>query len=166
MLLLATMTAERPTASPIMAAVYAAVATAIAAIATALLFQAEILVLYLLAFLLIGAAPVVGYQLATGQLGSDWKPLIGGLLSFILLILGWLLWPILVGAMTRGQSVGKLFIASLVGFILGTVVFLIAASIIGQDPSWVTTGFTLLCAVWGGTVGAAMAAWGVPYQEA
>jgi hypothetical protein len=143
-----------------MAALYAAVATAIAAIATALLFQAEILVLYILAFLLIGVGPVVGYQLATGQLGSDWKPLIGGLLSFILLILGWLLWPILVGAMGRGQSIGKLFIASLVGIILGIVVFLIAASIMGQNPSWIATGFTLLWAVWGATVGAAMAAWG------
>jgi hypothetical protein len=166
MLPLATMTAVRPTASPVTAAIYAAIATAIAAVATALLFQAEILVLYLLAFLLIGVAPVVGYQLATGQLGSDWKPLIGGLLSFILLILGWLLWPILVGAMTRGQSAGKLFIASLVGIILGIVVFLIAASVMGQNPSWITTGFTLLWAVWGGTVGAAMAAWGEPYRAA
>jgi hypothetical protein len=143
-----------------MVAIYSAVATAIAAIATALLFQAEILVLYILAFLLIGFGPVIGYQLATGRLGSDWKPLIGGLLGFILLILGWILWPILVGAMTRGQSVGKLFIASLVGIILGIVVFLIAASVMGQNPSWIATGFTLLWAVWGGTVGAAMAAWG------
>lgn len=166
MLLLATMTADRPTASPVMAGVYAAIATAIAAIAVGLLFQAEILVLYLLAFLLIGVAPVIGYQLATGQLGRDWKPLIGGLISFILLILGWILWPILVGAMTRGQSVGKLFIASLVGIILGIVVFLIVGSIMGQDPSWVMTGFTLLWAVWGGVVGAAMAAWGVPQFEA
>jgi hypothetical protein len=143
-----------------MAAIYAAVATAIIAIATALLFQAEIVVLYILAFLLIGVGPVLGYQLATGQLGSDWKPLIGGLISFILLILGWILWPILVGAMTRGQSIGKLFIASLVGIILGIIVFLIAATAMGQNPSWIATGFTLLWAVWGGTVGAAMAAWG------
>jgi hypothetical protein len=156
------MTATRPTASPAMAAIYAAIATAIVAIATALLFQTEILILYILAFLLIGAAPVVGYQLATGRLGSDWRPLVGGFLSFILLILGWLLWPILVGAMTRGQSVGKLFIASLVGFILGVIVFLIAGTVAGQDPAWVTTGFTLLCAVWGAVVGWAMAAWSEP----
>jgi hypothetical protein len=162
MLPLTTMTAERPTASPLMAAVYAAIATAIVGLATALLFNAEILFLYLLAFLLIGAAPVLGYQLATGQLGSDWKPLIGGFLSFILLILGWILWPILVGAMTRGQSIGKLFVASLVGFILGLVVFLIAGTIAGQDPAWVVTGFTLWCAVWGACVGWAMAAWGEP----
>lgn len=162
MLPLTAMTASRPTASPVMVAVYAAIATAIAAIATALLFQAEIVFLYVLAFLLIGAAPVVGYQLATGQLGSDWKPLIAGLLSHILLVLGWLLWPILVGAMTKGQSVGKLFIASLVGVVLGIVVLLIVATAGGQNPSWVTTGFTLLCAVWGATVGVAMSAWGEP----
>jgi hypothetical protein len=162
MLPLTAMTATRPTASPVTAAIYAAVATALAAIATALLFQAEIVVLYILAFLLLGAAPVIGYQLATGQLGSDWKPLIGGLLGFILLILGWILWPILVGAMTRGQSVGKLFIASLVGIILGIVVFLLAATVMGQNPGWISTGFTLLWAIWGGTVGAAMAAWGEP----
>jgi ABC-type antimicrobial peptide transport system permease subunit len=64
--------------------------------------------------------------------------------------------------MTRGQSVGKLFLGSLVGIILGIVVFLIVASVMGQNPSWISTGFTLLWAVWGGTVGAAMAAWGEP----
>lgn len=162
MLPLTTMTATRPTASPLMVAIYSGVATAVAAFATALLFQAEIPVLYLLAFLLIGVGPVVGYQLATGQLGSDWKPLVGGLLGFILLILGWLLWPILVGAMTRGQSIGKLFVASLVGIILGIVIFLITASVMGQNPGWISTGFTLLWAFWGGTVGTAMAAWGEP----
>lgn len=162
MLLLTAMTAERPTASPLMAAVYAAVATAIVAFATGLLFQAELPILYILAFMLIGAAPVIGYQLATGQLGSDWKPLIGGFLSFILLILGWLLWPILVGAMTKGQSIGKLLIASLAGFILGMVVFLILGSLAGQDPAWVIWGFTLWCAVWGAAIGWAMVAWGEP----
>ena len=115
MLPLTAMTAPRSTASPLMAAIISGVATAIVAFATALLFQAEIPVLYILTFLLIGVAPVIGYQIATGRLGSDWKPLIGGLLGFLLLILGWILWPILVGAMTKGQSVGKLFIASLVG---------------------------------------------------
>jgi hypothetical protein len=143
-----------------MSGLYAAVATAIAAVAVGLLFQAEIVWLYLLAFLLLGAAPVIGYQLATGQLGSDWKPLIGGLLSYILLILGWILWPILVGSMTKGQSVGKLFIASIGGIILGFVAFLILGSIMGQDPSWVMIGWTVMWAIWGAACGAAMVAWG------
>jgi len=145
-----------------MVALYSAIATGIVAIATGLLFQAENPYLYIPAFLLIGVAPVVGYQLATGQLGADWKPLVAGLLSFVLLILGWILWPILVGVMTKGQSVGKLFIASLVGIILGFIVLLLAGTVMGQDPSWIRTGFTLLWAVWGGTVGAAMSAWGNP----
>jgi hypothetical protein len=72
MLPLTTMTATRPTGSPVMASLYAGVATAVVAIATALLFQAEIPVLYILAFLLIGVAPVVGYQLATGSCGRSW----------------------------------------------------------------------------------------------
>jgi hypothetical protein len=162
MLLLTAIAAPRPTASPMMAGLYAAVATAIAAVAVGLLFQAEIVWLYLLAFLLIGAAPVIGYQLATGTLGTDWKPLIGGLLGYVLLILGWILWPILVGVMTKGQSVGKLFIASLGGIILGFIAFLILGSIMGQDPSWVMIGWTVMWALWGATVGAAMVAWGEP----
>ena len=69
MLPLTAMTAPRSTASPLMAAIISGVATAIVAFATALLFQAEIPVLYILAFLLIGVAPVIGYQIATGHLG-------------------------------------------------------------------------------------------------
>ncbi len=160
MLPLTAMTASRPTTNLWVASVYAGIATAIGAVVTALLFQAEIPLLYLPAFLLIGVGPVVGYQLATGKLGSDWKSIIGGLLGFILLVLGFLLWPILVGAMTVGQSIGRLFIASLIGIALGVVVFLIIATAIGQDPAWVGFGFTMLWAVWGGSVGAAMVAWG------
>lgn len=159
MLPLTTMTASRPETNLWVAAVYAGVATAVAAVATALLFQAEIIALWPIAFLLIGAGPVIGVGLATGTLGSDWKPVIGGLLGFILLILGFLLWPILVGLMSKRHSVGKLFIASLIGIVLGVVVFLIAATVMGQDPAWVGLGFTLLWSVWGGSVGAAMVAW-------
>ena len=162
MLPLTAITAERPATNIWTASLYAGLATAILAVATSLLFQAEIPVLYILAFLLIGAGPVIGYGIASGTLGSDWKPLIGGIVSFILLILGWLLWPILVGALSRTQSIGKLFIGSLIGFVLGVIVFLIAATVMGQNPQWIGTGFTLLCAVWGGTCGAAMAAWARP----
>jgi len=142
-----------------MVALYSAVASAVVAFATALLFQAELPVLYVIAYLLIGVAPVLGYQLATGQLGSDWKPLIGGFIGFILPIIGW---PILVGAMTRGQSIGKLFVASLVGSLLGAVVLMLAANISNPSTSWPTPGFALAMAVWGGAVGMAMAAWRNP----
>lgn len=162
MLPLTAMTAARPATNVWTASLYAGLATAIAAIATSLLFQAEIPVLYILAFLLIGAGPVVGYGIAGGTLGSDWKPLVGGIVSFILLVLGFILWPILVGALSKTQSIGKLFIGSLIGIVLGIIVFLIAASTIGQNPAWIATGFTLLWSVWGGACGAAMAAWAEP----
>jgi hypothetical protein len=141
------------------ASAYAGVITAVAAVITGLLFQTEILVLWILAFLLIGAGPVLGYQLATRRLGSEWGALVCGVLGFILLPLGFILWPILVGALSREQSILKLLAASLIGFILGAVVFGILGAVMGQDPSWVGFGFTMLWAVWGGTVGAAMVAW-------
>lgn len=162
MLSLTVMTATRPTTNPWMASLYAGLITAVIAVATALLFQAEILVLYIIAFLLIGAGPVLGYQLATGRLGSDWRPIVGGVLGFILLVLGWLLWPILVGALSRNQSIGRLFLGSILGFLIGVVLFLISVTLIGQNPYTIGTSFTLLCAGWGGTCGAAMAAWETP----
>jgi hypothetical protein len=159
MLPLTTMTATRPTINPMVASLYAGLATAVAAVATSLLFAVPILILYILAFLLIGAGPVVGYQLATGRLGSDWKPIVGGILSFILGPLGWLIWPVLVGAMSKDQSIGKLFLATLLGIVIGIVLFLISVTAIGQNPYTIGTSFTLLCAGWGGTCGAAMTAW-------
>ena len=158
MIPLTTLTATRPTINPWMASLYAGLATAILAVITALLFQAELLVLYIIAFLLIGAGPVLGYQFATGRLGN-WGPIVGGILGFILGPLAWLLWPILVGALSREQSIGRLLLGSILGFIVGVVLFLISVSAIGQNPYTIGTSFTLLCAGWGGTCGAAMAAW-------
>lgn len=148
--------ASKPAASMTMTAVYAALFTAIVAIAFVLLFSAGILWLWIPAFLLYGAGPVVGYQFATGKLGSDWKSILGGVLGFILLPLGFLLWPILVGLMTKGQSVGRLFLWSLLGFVLGAVVWLIIGTLFGQDPIWVGPGWVVGWAVWGAFAGAAM----------
>jgi hypothetical protein len=139
--------------------VYAAVITAILAWLMTFLFQAAAPVGYVIAYLLIGAGPVLGYQLATGQL-VDVKSLIGGILGGILPVLSILLWPILVGALTRGQSIGRLLLGSLLGAVLGLVVFWIRGSAMGQDPAWFVWGVTLLFAVWGGACGAAMAAGG------
>ena len=159
MIPLTTMSVTNASGKTGLSAIYAGVFTAIIAYATGLLFQAEQPVLYILAFLLIGAGPVLGYQLAAGRLGSDWKALVGGILGFILLILGFILWPILVGALDKTQSIGKLLVGSIIGIILGAVVFLIMASAMGQNPGWIGPGFALLWAVWGGTCGAVMAAW-------
>ncbi len=159
MLPLTAMTADRPTVNPWLTSVYAGVATAVGAIIAVLLFQAENVVLAAIAFLLVGAGPVIGYQLATGKLGADWKPIIGGLIGFVVLILGFLLWPLLVGVMSKDQSVGKLYVGSIVGIILGVIVFLLIGTAMGQNPSWLGPGFVFLWAVWGGACGAFMSAW-------
>lgn len=157
MLPLTTLTVTRPTNSG-RALLYAAIFTGIIALAAALLFQAEILVLFVLAFLLIGAGPVLGYQMATGRLGGDWQAIIGGILSFILLILGWLLWPILVGALSRTQSIGNLFLGSITGIAVGIALFLLSVTVLGQNPSTIMVSFILIWIGWGATCGYTMAA--------
>ena len=55
-----------------MAAGYAGLITALLAVVFSLLFQAEQLILYVIALLLIGAGPVLGYQLSRGKIFGDW----------------------------------------------------------------------------------------------
>lgn len=128
--------------------------------------------------LLIGAAPILAYQYSQGNLGSDWKPVLGGILGFILFAagfflpeaLGWItlvlallsmiIWPIVVGAMMSNQSIGRLLLASLLGFVLGFAVAFVVGLLMGQNPyAWVGLAGVLFFSFWGGTVGAAMAAW-------
>jgi hypothetical protein len=152
------------------------------------LFTAVIALIYVLVLgmaivpaivgLLIGAAPILGYQYSRGVLGSDWKPVIGGILGFILFAagfflpeaLGWvtlvlgllsmIIWPIVVGAMMAEQSIGRLLLASLLGFVLGFAVAFVVGLLMGQNPyAWVGLAGVLFFAFWGGTVGAAMTAW-------
>ncbi len=134
---------------------YAGLVTAIIAFLAGLSLQWNMPFLYIPIYLLIGIGPVLGYQFAAGKLG-DWKALVGGLIGFILPVFGW---PILVGLMSKEQSVGKLLLASILGAVLSISAFLILATAIGQNPYWIGAGFTLAMAVWGGTVGAAMDAW-------
>ena len=159
MIPLTTMTATPPTTNPWLASIYAGVVTAIVAAIFVLLFQAEIPVLYGIALLLIGIGPVLGYQLASGTLSADWKALIGGFIGGIP-VLEIILWPILVGAISRTQSIGKLFLANLIALVLGALVFLVLTKVLpSQDPSWLGAGFTIATAVWGGACGAMMTAW-------
>ncbi len=159
MLPLTTMTVTRPTANPWLASLYAGVCTAIFAAIFVLLFQAEIPVLYVIALLLTGVGPVLGYLLANGSLGEEWKTLIGGLIGGIP-VLEIILWPVLVGALSRTQSIGKLFLANLIALILGVLAFLLLTKLLpSQDPSWLGAGFTIAVAVWGGACGAMMTAW-------
>lgn len=156
MIPLAAATVPKADANPWLASIYAGIFTAIFAVIATLVFSDEQLpILFLIFHLLGGAGPVLGYQLATGQL-VRWGSVIGGIIGSILPILGW---PILVGALTRTQSIGKLLGAALLGTILGWAVVLLIASPMGQDPSWVNFGYVIGCAVWGGTCGALMTAW-------
>ncbi len=155
MLPLTTATIARPAANHWIASLYAGVFTAIAAVIVSLLFQAATGYLWVATMLLLGIGPVLGYQMATGRFG-DWKSLLGGLIGAIP-VLSLILWPILTGALTKGQSIGKLFLWHLVGLVLGVAVFFLLATIMGQNPSWVGFGYVMAFSVWGGTVGAAMA---------
>jgi len=146
--------AARPATNPWLGAVYAGIFTAILSAIFVLAFQANNLI-WILPILLTGVGPVLGYQLASGRLFSDWKSIIGGIIGSIP-VLSIILWPILVGALTRRQSIGKLFLWHLVGIVLGVVVLLILGTIMGQDPIWFPPGVAIAFSVWGGTVGAAM----------
>jgi hypothetical protein len=154
MIPLATMAVSRPTTSPWLASIYAGVISAIFAVITTFLFNSS-LIGWIITFLLIGVGPVIGYQLAARRsfnIGS----IIGAILGSIPIII---LWPILVGALTRGQSIGRLILGQLLGVVLGWVVFLVIATAMGQDPAFFPFAFTLYSAVWAGTVAAAMTAW-------
>ena len=166
------------------AALYAGLATAVVALLMALLKGVPVVVALL--GVVIGAAPIVGYDFARGALGANWRPIVAGLIGnnlflvgFIVLailrvspigdafpvivivagILSTILWPIVVGAMSPNQSLGKLLLASIIGLILGIIVLLVVALMAGQNPSnW--SGIAVPAwAVWGGTVGAALSAW-------
>ena len=144
-------------ANPWVASLYGGVITAVLAILFVFLFQAENLVLYIIALLLIGIGPVLGYQLSRGALGSDWKSILGGFIGGIPLII---VWPILVGALTRGQSVGKLLIGNIVSVALGVGAFFLLETIAGQNPTLFPLWVTLAFSVWGGSAAAFMTAWG------
>ncbi len=161
------------------APLFAAVAAAVVALLMALLQGVP--VLGGLLGIAIGAAPIVGYDFARGALGQNWRPVIAGLIGHIFFIIGVvlpgvftedfgfvvvglvvslltaILWPIVVGAMSPNQSIGKLLLASIIGLILGYIVAFIAA---GQNPtSWPTIAAILFWAVWGASVGWALSAW-------
>ncbi len=161
------------------APLFAAVAAAVVALLMALLQGVP--VLGGLLGIVIGAAPIVGYDFSRGTLGQSWRPIIAGLIGNILFIVGVVLpgvftadfgfvvvglvlsllsaiiWPIVVGAMSPNQSIGRLLLASIIGLILGFIVYFVSA---GQNPnSWPTVATTLYWAVWGAAVGWALSAW-------
>lgn len=159
------------------AALYAGVATAVVAFVMTLLIGVPVIAP--IVGLLIGAAPILGLDLARGALGANWRPVIAGIVGNILFVAGiflpgeafpvvagvvgvlsTILWPIIVGAMVSEQSLGKLLLGSLLGLLLGLVIALFVASAMGQDPTqWPRVAGIVFWAVWGGTVGAIMSGW-------
>lgn len=153
----------------------AAIVTAV--LAAVMVYTAGMPVVPALLGLLIGAGPIIGHDLARGSFGSNWKPVIGGVIGFILFVAAiflpgetfgiiaavvgllstLIIWPIVVGVMSPSHSIGKLWIASLLGLIIGLIV---VSAVAGQDPnSWLKTAGVLFFACWGGTVGAALSSW-------
>lgn len=150
-------TGSRSATGPLMASLYGGIASGLIAAASGWLLGTNMPFLYVLAFFLIGIGPVIGYQLAAGKLGQDWKSLIGGFIGFILPVISQvILWPLLVWAFNRSFAFGKLWLGSLLGFILGIAGFFGIGLTIGQDPAWVGFGWAMLWALWGGTVAAFM----------
>jgi hypothetical protein len=144
--------------NPWMASVYGGVITAIIAIAFHFLLPMNQPILWGLALLLIGVGPVLGYQLAAGKLGSDWKAIVGGILGSIIPIVGQLLlWPLFVWLFDRRFSLGRLYLGSIIGIVLGLAVFFLVATMMGQDPyTWVGLAWTLAASMWGGAAAAFM----------
>lgn len=146
--------------NPWISSLLSGIATAILAVIFVFCFQTENPALYGIAYLLIGAGPVIGYGIASGRLGANVMGIIGGIIGGIVPILSILLWPVLVGAVMHTQSIGSLIVGSLIGAVVGLAVFLGMATVMGQDPTmWFAPAVVMLFAFWGGSCGAVMAAW-------
>jgi len=144
--------------SPWAASLYGGLITAVIAIAFHFLLPLNMPVLWVLALLLLGVGPVLGYQIAAGKLGSDWGTIVGGILGSIIPLLGqWLLWPLFVWLFNRRFSLGRLYLGSTIGIILALVVFLALGFLMGQDPyAWTGLAWTLAASAWGGSAAAGM----------
>lgn len=150
------MTTTQPQISAWRASILAGTITALIASAFAILLQMEQPMMYIPAILLVGAGPIIGYALAAGRLAI--LPLIGGIISSLLFVLSFILWPLFVGILSREHRIGRLYLGSFIGFILGfAVLAVIALSEYGQNPVWLSVGYVALSAIWGGTCGAFMA---------
>ena len=132
----------------------AAVVTAV--LAAAMVYTAGMPVVPALLGLLIGAGPIIGFILFVAAIFLPGETF--GIVTAVVGLLSTLIiWPIVVGAMSPSHSIGKLWIASLLGLIIGLAV---VSAVAGQDPnSWLKTAGVLFFACWGGTVGAALSSW-------
>lgn len=155
-------------------ALFAGVFTAVAGLLFVFLIGTPIVAAIL--GLVVGAAPILGVQMAKGSLGSNWRSVIAGAVGFILFIAviflgqaaGWaapvlallsmlLLWPLIVGIVAADVSLGKAFVGSIIGLVLAVAVFFLVANFLGQNPNaWPAPAGVFAFSVWGGSVGAAL----------
>ena len=131
---------------------YAIACGVVAVIVGLLLVQTSNIILALLSLPVIGLGPILGYALATGKTGESALPMglgaIGGLvgggaLSFVL-------WPLLVGAVSKPHSLATLLLWSVIGQIVGilVVLFILTPTGMGQNPSWLQTGVLVEGIIW------------------
>jgi hypothetical protein len=145
----------QPATNPWTASLWGGALTAIAIVAAQFFVGRDMPWLYIPSLLLAGAAPVLGYQIAAGKLGKEWLSIVAGAIGAIVPVIGW---PILVGLLTKGQSVWKLLLWSILGLAIGLIVFLLLGTFFGANPDWINLGFPVAASMWGGSVSAAMAA--------
>jgi hypothetical protein len=143
-----------------MAALWGGIITAVIAAVVGLLVGMKQPILYIPALLLIGVGPVLGFQLAARHLGWDWKTIVGGIIASIIPALTQIiLWPLFVWLFNRKFSFLKLWGGSLLGLVLGVIVWYIIAFTMGQNPdAWWSLAWTLALSIWGGTAAAFMVA--------
>ncbi len=130
---------------------FTAVAGIVAILIGLLLVRSANLYALLVALLIVGIGPVLGYALATNTMGRSIVPmLLGGVGSTLGVgVLSAIFWPILVGATLRSVSLGKLLLWSVISDIIGLLaVFLIVAPTMGQNPAWMQTGFLVWGILW------------------
>ena len=158
MIPLTAVAAAKPQTNPWMASLWGGGISALIAAAFGWLLGTNMPILWGLALILIGVGPVLGYQLAAGKLGRDWKSIIGGFLGGIIPLAGWLiLWPLFVWLFNRKFPLGRLYLGSLVGIILGFIVWWAIAMMMGQNPEvWFGLAWALAASAWGGSAAAFM----------
>ena len=104
------------------------------------------------AALLLGAGPVLGYAWSTGSIRRNVLTLIMGAGGFLLGvgILSAVIWPIIVGSTSKQHTIGSLLTWSLFGQVVGIAAILaLLPPVLGQNPAWIQLGFLLWGLTWG-----------------
>ena len=137
---------------------YTFVASLIGVVVAMFLISSATVVNVVIALLVMGALPALGRALGNGNIGEGIVPAILGAVGSALglLVLSSLFWSLLVGATAKGVAFGRLVLFSIVGCIIGSLLVLVLASPLGQDPNWLQTAFVLWGVVWSAAIAFSM----------